>query len=329
MYRVKSTSAFLLLMIVSLFLSGQTRVSAETVVEKYGKLSVKGTHLVGENGEVAVLRGVSFGWHNWWSDYYNRNAIDILVDDWHATLLRAAIGVGPEGSYLDNRELAMRCVSTVVEAAIEKGVYVIIDWHSHDIYTTEAKAFFAEMATRYKDYPNVIYEIYNEPDHETWQEVKAYSTEVIRTIRAIDPDNIIIVGSPHWDQDVHIVADDPITGFNNLVYSLHFYAATHKKELRDRADYALSKGLPLFVSECAGMEASGDGPINTDSWNTWVQWMNANQISWAAWSVFGKDESCSMLTTITNPYGKWTDKDLKEWAHIVKNRLTIDNKIRF
>ncbi len=298
----------------------------QTVVEKYGQLSVKGTQLTSANGEPVVLRGVSFGWHNWWFDYYNVNAVNTLVDDWHCTLLRAAMGVEPDGAYLTNPDLALSCVTTVVDAAIKKGVYVIIDWHSHNIRLEEAKAFFTQMANKYKDYPNVIYELFNEPDYESWEEVKAYSIELIQTIRAIDPDNIIIVGLPHWDQDVHIVADDPIVGCDNLLYALHFYAATHRKDLRDRGSYALSKGLPLIVSECAGMEATGNGPINNDQWNTWVQWMDQNKVSWAAWSVSGKDESCSMLKTTANPIVKWTDNDLKEWGIIVKNRLAVDNR---
>lgn len=85
-------------------------------------------------------------------------------------------------------------------------------------------------------------------------EVKAYSETIIRTIRAIDPDNIILVGSPHWDQDIHLPAADPITGQSNLMYTLHFYAATHKQWLRDRSNEAIAKGLPVF---CVGIGRDG------------------------------------------------------------------------
>lgn len=321
-----------ILFVLSIFLSGACSMgnsqgkAAQTVVEKHGKLSVKGTKLVDEKGVPITLRGVSFGWHNWWSQFYNDYSVTTLADDWGSTVVRAAIGVGPRGGYIDNPGLAMECLTAVVESAIKKGIYVIIDWHSHDIYLEEAKAFFTGMAQKYKDYPNVIYELFNEPDYETWDEVKAYSVELIKTIRAIDSDNLIIVGLPHWDQDVHIVADDPITGYNNLVYALHFYAATHKEDLRKRADYALSKGLPIFVSECAGMEATGDGPINKQEWNNWVEWMDANNLSWLAWSVSSKDETCSMLKPSVNPQGPWNESDLKEWALIVRTELQKQQK---
>ena len=177
------------------------------------------------------------------------------------------------------------------------------------------------MATRYKGVPNVIYEIFNEPVEDSWEAVKAYSEEVIKAIRAVEPDAVILVGCPHWDQDIHLAADDPIMGQKNLMYTLHFYAATHGQWLRDRADYALDKGLPLFVSECAGMEASGDGPINPEEWGRWVDWMDQRAISWAAWSISDKDETCSMLLPKASSEGHWQEDDVKEWGHIVRAEL--------
>ncbi len=302
--------------------SGKNTVTTEkTPVELHGKLSVRGTQLVGEQGETVVLRGVSYGWHNLWPRFYNASSVNFLVDAWKAEVLRAAMGVMLKNSYLENPELALSCVTQVVDAAIDNGVYVIIDWHSHTIHTEEAKVFFAEMARKYKGVPNVIYEIFNEPVEDSWQQVKAYSEKVIAVIREIEPDAVILVGSPHWDQDVHIAADDPITGYDNLMYTLHFYAATHGQELRDRGNYALAKGLPLFVSECAGMEATGDGPIDHAEWQRWLDWMHNNGLSWAAWSVSDKEETCSMILKQGASEGGWMDSDLREWGRIVRDEL--------
>lgn len=285
------------------------------------QLSVEGTSLVNGDGEKVALKGVSFGWHNWWPRFYNASVVKVLKDEWKATVVRAAMGVEPDGAYISDPEKALACVTAVADAAIENKMYVIIDWHSHSIRTEEAKDFFAKMANRYKDSPYVIYEIFNEPVEDSWEAVKAYSEEVIRTIRAIDPDNVILVGTPHWDQDVHLAADSPIEGYNNIMYTLHFYAATHGQYLRECADYALSKGLPLFVSECAGMEASGDGPVNRQEWDIWRDWMKNHTISWVCWSVSDKNETCSMLYPNTSSTGEWADKDLKDWGHLVKSEL--------
>ena len=290
-------------------------------VSRNGFLSVKGTTLVNEKGQPVVLRGVSFGWHNWWPRFYDESTVTWLKNDWKCNVVRAAIGVEPNGAYIDNPEKALNCLYAVVDAAIKNDMYVIIDWHSHNIRLAEAKAFFQVVAVKYKNYPNIIYEIFNEPEHQSWSDVKAYSESVIQTIREIDPKNIILVGSPQWSQAVDKPADDPIKGYDNLMYTLHFYAATHKQWLRDRASEAIKKGLPIFVSECAGMEATGNGPINMQEWQAWLQWMNDNKISWQAWSLADKNETCSMVKNTSSPISGWTENDLKEWGQIVRNEL--------
>lgn len=281
-------------------------------VADHGRLSVKGTQLVNEKGVPVMLAGVSYGWHNWWPRFYNQASVKWLANDWQCSVVRAAMGVGPRGSYTDKPEWSVEKITAVIEGALENGIYVIIDWHSHEIKTEEAKAFFSTMAAKYGHHPNIIYEIFNEPVRDSWSDVKAYSVEVIKAIREKDPDNIILVGSPHWCQDLHIVADDPIGGYDNLMYTVHFYAATHKQSLRDRCNYALNKGIPLFVSESAGMEASGNGPIDEQEWQTWIDWIKSHKISWVTWSIADKDETCSMLKPEAASEGGWSEEQMKE-----------------
>jgi len=296
-------------------------------VTQHGALHVTGIQLLDEHDQPVVLRGMSFGWHCFWPRFYNAGAVQWLATDWKATVIRAAMGIEPgDNSYLKKPEWSIEKIKTVVDAAIKQNVYVIIDWHSHNINLEEAKKFFAQMAAEYGKSPHVIYEIFNEPDEESWTSVKSYSIEIIKTIRAIDPDNIILVGSPHWDQDIHLAADDPITGYNNLMYTLHFYAATHHQSLRDRGDYALNKKLPLFISESAGMEATGDGPMNYQEWQAWTDWTEQHKISWITWSVSDKEETCSVLKTSAADDGHWQDKDLKESGLKTKELLHKYNK---
>lgn len=281
-------------------------------VRQHGNLSVKETKLTDQHGNSTVLNGVSLGWHNWWSRFYNKETVKWLATDWKCTVVRAAMGVDPKNGYIDKPDWSKEKMEAVIDGAIENDIYVIIDWHSHTLKLNQAKVFFTEMAQKYGKNPHVIYELYNEPVRDSWQQVKEYSIELIKTIRAIDPDNIILVGSPHWDQDIHLVADDPIQGFSNIMYTVHFYAATHGQSLRDRSDYALKKGIPIFISESAGMEASGNGAIDYVAWQTWIDWCAANDISLISWSIADKNETCSMLKTSASSEGNWSMDDLKE-----------------
>jgi endoglucanase len=293
-------------------------------VKVHGRLHVQGTQLTDEHNQPVVLNGMSFGWSCFHPRFYTAGAVKTLSKDWNCNVIRAALGAEPDNGYIKDSARSMALITTVVDAAIKEGIYVIIDWHSHNINLDSARAFFKTMATKYHGYPNIIYELYNEPDYETWSQVKAYAIDLIKSIRAIDTSNIILVGSPHWDQDVHLPAEDPIRGYSNLMYTMHFYAGTHKQWLRDRTDAAIAKGLPIFVSESAGMQASGDGPIDYAEWNKYINWMKERKLSWITWSVSDKDESCSVLNKSASSDGDWQDKDLKESG--LKTRAILREK---
>lgn len=299
--------------IILLLLALSCSMANAQFVKKHGQLSVKGTQLVDKKQNPIVLRGVSFGWHSMWPRFYNEKAVDWLKKDFNCNIVRAAMGIEVgEHAYIKETDFSKEKIEAVIKGAVKSDIYVIVDWHSHNVNLKEAKEYFDEISKKYGKYPNVIYEVFNEPDYETWPEVKAYAEEVIKVIRANDPDNIILVGSPRWDQDVNLPAADPIKGYDNLMYTMHFYAATHRKELRDRTDEALKRGLPIFVSESAGMEATGDGPMNYAAWQEYIDWMEAQKLSWITWSISDKDETCSMLKKSANSEGNWKDEDLKE-----------------
>lgn len=313
------------LLIIAFILLLMNNLNAQPV-KKNGKLSLDGVQLVNENGDNVVLRGVSFGWHNWWPRFYTAGSVKTLANDWNATVIRAAIGVEPEDGYINKPDWSLKKAKAVIDACIKEDVYVIIDWHDHHINLEPAKEFFELMAKEYGEYPHVIYEIFNEPVKQSWDEVKAYSREVIEVIRKHDPDNIILVGSPHWDQDLHLVAESPLEGYNNIMYTLHYYAATHGQFLKERGEMALKAGCPLFISESAGMEANGDGPLDLEAWQGWIDWAENNKVSWVTWSIADKDESCSMLYPSASSKGKWKEKDLKESGKKMKELLHKYNK---
>lgn len=282
------------------------------------------------NGQPANLAGMSLFWSNtgWGGEkYYNAQTVAWLKSDWKANLVRVAVGVEADGGLLTDSTNKTRAM-TVIDAAIANNMYVIIDWHTHTAEANKAAAitFFKEMATKYGNYNNVIYEVYNEPLQVSWSNViKPYATDVIREIRAIDPDNLIIVGTPSWSQDVDVASQDKITAYSNIAYTLHFYAGTHKQFLRDKAQTALNNGIALFVTEWGSVNADGDGGVDTTETATWLNFLKTNGISHANWALNDKAEGSSALVPNASANGGWTAAQLTASGTLVRNNMISQN----
>jgi endoglucanase len=285
-----------------------------TPVARHGKLSVVGTKLVDEHGEPVQLKGVSSMWLNWESRPYStsKEGLTWLRDNWNLSLFRAAMGVEPDGAYLKAPEQAKAKVRQIVQNAIDLDVYVIIDWHDHNAHqhADQAREFFAEMAAEFGEYPNVLYEPFNEPLKTSWStDLKPYHESVVAAVRAVDPDNVVILGTPNWSQLVDEAAREPLVG-TNLMYTLHFYACTHTQWLRDKAKSALAQGLPLFVTEWGATTADGgiESPLPClDEATAWHDLLNQEKISWAAWKFDGcTDGSCILRggSGVAGPFGE-------------------------
>ena len=305
--------------------------SAMNPVATHGQLKVVGTQLQDQNGNPVQLKGVSSQWLNYESMTFpeSKAAIQYARDNWKLSVIRAAMGVDVAGGYLGtgtganaDQATMLSKVNTIIQNAIDLGIYVIVDWHTSDAVTssgssqaTQASTFFTSIAQQYGDKPNVIYEDYNEPNRVTWAQIKPYHQTVVAAIRAVDPDNLIVLGTPTYSQDVDIAAGDPLTG-TNLLYTLHFYACTHKQPLRDKANKAIAMGLPLFVTEFGatpadgGVVKSGDNDVCEGETNLWFSWMAQNNISGASWKLDQCTDSSCILTADAPIDGPWTDNYL-------------------
>jgi len=285
-------------------------------VSYYGELKASGNKLIGsKTGNPVQVKGVSLGWSNsnWESEaFFNANTVNAMVDGWKAEVIRTPYGE-------DNASNLAR-VKVAVDAALAKDVYVVIDWHSHSAHSQTATAtkFFSQMAREYGDKDNVIFEIYNEPtaaNGGTWTNIKNYANTVVDTIRKYS-DNLIIVGTPNWCQDIDVVASSPITGSNrgNIAYVLHFYARSHnltsgtsagtKKVFRTAILEVLNANLPVFVSEYGTTDADGGDPNkgnynshNDANSNAWHTFMDEHKISSVAWNVNDKYEGSAFFGT--------------------------------
>lgn len=323
------------ILIVCLFIallanSGLTAPEASAAVTKTpvsinGQLSIKGTQLVNQNGKAVQLKGISSHGLQWYGDFVNKDSLKWLRDDWGITVFRAAMYTA-DGGYIDNPSVKNK-VKEAVEAAKELGIYVIIDWHilndgNPNQNKEKAKEFFKEMSSLYGSTPNVIYEIANEPNGDVnWKrDIKPYAEEVISVIRKNDPDNIIIVGTGTWSQDVNDAADDQLKDAN-VMYALHFYAGTHGQFLRDKANYALSKGAPIFVTEWGTSDASGNGGVFLDQSREWLNYLNSKNISWVNWNLSDKQESSSALKPGASKTGGWPVSGLSASGAFVRENI--------
>jgi endoglucanase len=219
----------------------------------------------------------------------------------------------------------------VVDPAIKDGIYVLIDWHDHNgnQHLEQSKAFFTQMAKKYAGVPNVIYEIWNEPrEGISWDTIKTYGVQVIAEIRKYDPDNLIVMGNPNWDQRVDIAAADPITGFKNIAYSFHFYASdpNHQEALRARADLAIKKGLPLMITEWGVGESNGNGKFDKKLVKHWFKWMEKNKLSWVNWNITDKNETTALLVPGAPDNGGWTDDQLSSAGIYIREKLRDLNR---
>ncbi|MCD8221339.1 MAG: glycoside hydrolase family 5 protein [Clostridiales bacterium] len=294
-----------------------------------GALQVIGTQLSDSKGKPVQLKGISTHGIAWYPEYINADCFTQLKNEWNVNLIRLAMYTAETGGYCTggDQEYLKGLIKRGVEYATEADMYVIIDWHilsdgNPNIYKEEAKAFFEEMSSTFTNHSNVMYEICNEPNGgTTWEDIKSYAETIIPIIRSHDADAVILIGTPNWSQYVDQAAADPITGYDNLMYTLHFYAATHTDTLRNTLAAALKDGLPAFVSEYGICDASGGGTIDEEQANQWMNLLDRYGISNAAWNLSNKNETCAILRADCSKTSGFTENDLSDCGKWVVSNL--------
>ena len=291
-------------------------------------LHVDGTRLVDDQGASVQLRGISTHGLAWFPQYVNQDMFDELSHQWGANVVRLALYTAENGGYCTGGDQgALRqLVLDGVQHASDAGMYAIVDWHTLSDtnpleHADQAQEFFSTMSAQLAGNDNVLYEICNEPNGSTtWSDVKAYAERVIPVIRKNDPDAVVIVGTPEWSQRVDQAAADPLA-FDNVMYSLHFYAATHKDDLRDRMTKAVRDGLPVFVSEFGICDASGNGEIDQQSADAWVREMDGLGMSYVMWNLSNKDESSAAISPACDKTYGFEEGDLSPAGRWLRSTL--------
>lgn len=300
-------------------------------VKRHGYLKIAGRHLHNQHGDVVQLRGVSSHGLHWHPEFINRQSFVHLRDHWRIDVIRLAMYLD-EGGYIQDSTV-IDTMERGIELAIETGLYVVVDWHVHANegeypcsgdprkYTDLAVAFFLRIAEKYEQHPNLIYEIANEPSGVSWPEICEFATTVIDAIRSNDQENLIVVGTPHWSQNIHEAAQKPLSD-SNLAYALHFYAGSHTT-LLERARAVVNQGLPLFVTEWGATLSSGDGGVYEEAVAEWMRFLSEEKISWINWSLCDKPEDAALLKSGAAISGPWTASQLTASGLVVKTLLLM------
>lgn len=300
-------------------------VNDGTPFENHGALRVDGANLVDSSGKKYQLYGMSTHGIAWFPQYVNYQAFRTLTDDWNTNCVRLAMYTYEYNGYCNggDKEYLKQLIKNGVDYATQLGMYVIIDWHVLNdknplVYKDEAAEFFGEMSALYADYDNVIYEICNEPNSTaSWSDVKTYANEIIPIIRANDSNCVILVGTPTWSQDIDQAAASPLA-YDNIMYTLHFYAATHGNSLRNRMETCIKNGLPVFVSEFGICDASGNGNVSIRSANSWKELIEKYNVSYMCWNLSNKNESSSVFLSSCIKTSDWADNQLSEQGLWIK-----------
>ncbi len=295
----------------------------------HGKLSVDGADLVDQYGEKIQLYGLSTHGIQWFGNFLTYDTFHAIQTEFGNNVVRLALYTDEHG-YCDGadykKQNMLSDLEEGIEAATRLGMYVIIDWHMVGAtnpkdknplyYLKEAKEFFSMISEKYKDYDNILYEIMNEPNGTTtWSDCKKYAEQVIPCIRK-NSDGIILVGNPRWTADLNSVMKNPLKGYENIMYTYHFYANGHRDF--SQVVNAYDSGFPVFISEYGMMESSGDGPLDIQSGEWWLNILDERNISYVAWNISNSAGSASIFKRGTWEYDNVRDSNLKEWGIYLK-----------
>lgn len=297
--------------------------------QKYGKLEVDGRDLVGKSGTKVQLYGLSTHGMQWFGRYANFDTIASIQESFGINIIRFAFYTSEDGYCDGNESRKKQMLEDLIEgvdAATSLGLYVIIDWHmvgAEDVldknpltYLEESKEFFTYISNYYRNQNNILYEIMNEPNGSTaWSDCKKYAEQVIPCIRK-NSDGIILVGNPRWTADLNSVMKDPLVGFDNIMYTYHFYAGDHRSTTQ--VEKAYDSGFPVFISEFGFMDSDGDGNLNLTSGENWKKVLDKRNISYVAWNISNSGGSASIFKQGSDDMIDVSDSNLKEWGVYLK-----------
>ena len=301
-------------------------------VSDYGVLSIKDGKLVDEKGNIAHLRGVSSHGIYWFGDYYTYDNLETIVDTWNVNVFRIVVYSNPEDDgYIKYPEVKER-IYEIIDTCIKLDIYVVVDWHilkdnNPNTYKEYAIKFFDELSLKYKNKPNILYEICNEPngDDVTWDnDIKPYAEELIPVIHNNSPNSIILVGTENWSKGIESVSKNIIND-DKVMYVIHGYPNGGIDIVKRDIELAKEEKIPLFMTETAATDASGDGELFEDFYKYWMDSVEENDISWIIWNLSEKEENSSLVVPKEKRWETWIREGKKTQEEINKEKYDLNN----
>jgi len=255
-------------------------IPSETVLVPKGEhlpleLHVAGNRLQTAGGKGVWLQGLCVDSLEWSAGGEKiAQSIPVAIEQWKANVIRLPVrddfwfGKGP-GQRKDGGVGYRKVVDGVIEAAASRGAYVALDLHRFGAPTTEHVEFWKDAATRYKNHPAVLFELFNEPHSLSWKlwrdgggltdpkkpdeltgEVTPGMQALLDVTRKVGARNVVIAGGLDWSYDLSGVlqgyALQERAGGNGIVYSSHIYP--WKSDWNGKVLAAAEK-FPLFIGE--------------------------------------------------------------------------------
>ena len=219
---------------------------------------------------------------------------------------------------------AFKRLDWLVQAAWERGIYTIIDFHaflpaanqdgsatgywSNAAQQNETVQIWTRIAEHYRGNPAVaMYDLLNEPNNSSPKGKPAPNAATVctlydrlyRAIRGTDPDHAIAMEGL-WDWKA--LRDPRQAGYRNVVYSLHWYHFGQKNaadnnaqtdnDLRNAAALRATWRVPCVIGE---FNLFGD----PEAWKHGLQGYDAAGLGWAIWTYKNKAAD-------TNSWGVYT-----------------------
>lgn len=290
-------------------------------------LKAQGTKIVDANGKDVVLTGLST------PDPHRLYQLDKFSLEYYQDVFKLGgnairIPVNPS-RYLADDYYMWRFLDPIVKWAGENNFYVILDWDCSgnpvsgegenltDISNhVEEKTndFWEATAKHFKDTPNVVFEIYSEPEGieaEKWAEI---TNGVISTIRNQGANQLIIVGSLNKGYDISWAKEVELDD-DNVALAMHIYPDLDYESIITSYDI----DMPLIVTAWGFIDT--DSVTKSDKFGgsadsfgkPLMDLLNSSKISWIASCYDDKLEPAMFYKDTENLtfYGKFVVEQLK------------------